>query len=390
MINNIKKSNGTTKKLAMLLLAIFSLLFVACGNDLPYQDEDEIVSSATQTTTYQPSHTVSSEPAGNDHEPFDFSIAYDYNLTQEGVQLAKYFLQDLWRLFYTNVGWRNYQTGELYAQLWTERDDNSWPGSGTNLVPNIPIAKLQEDVTLPLFFANATSHESDWHEGLIFSRIDRWSELSELEGFYNSDGIRLTPPVLTSGRTSEWDGRWINGWTALDATSVYLFDFQGNGIPDILVNFGGWFINYSHVDGVGGSGGAEGVLFSYIDGVFVPVLYVSDFFTDFWRDMQGNMLVRQNPNLYDGTPSHHVPAGFHKIIWNEQGIGVIPVVEVDYWTDLENYERWVAHFWDSETREDIFSNNPTIPGTGEPITQILPLTELTQALIAELSRKILD
>ena len=372
------------KTLSFTLLTASSLLLSACQPQTPAAYEHE------PPTSYAHNHTYTESP-----DPVISENTEVHNLSQEGIELAKDFIQDLWRLFSPNVGWRNHAMGELYVQIARTPDATGfeWSRSNTNFEPTTPINQRPEGTEIPLFFTDAHAREhfaNAWLEvdTTTFSRNHLHHEWQPLTGFYDSNGERLTPPLLTSGILSEFareGGAWTNGWTTLDATAVSLFDFQENGIPDILVTFGGWFNNFSHVNGVGGNYDAEKVLFSYIDGAFRPVLYVSDFMTDFWRDTAGNVLVRQDVNLYSGNPSHHVPPGFHLINWNESEVRVTPVVEVEYWLDWENYINWSNHFWDNELGVDIFSAHPTLPGTGEPIAQIQPLTELTQRIIAEIS-----
>ena len=380
------------KKLLSWVLAS-GILLVGCSGEDTLPEVDYITEQQQNNTIDEPpSQEVVSEAIMSEKSQMIASAVRPpeiHTLTEEGIQLAADFLKEMWRLFDTHVGWRDHATGELYVQIGVERELGAWPGFSTNFEPNIPLADLPASVAVPRFFTNAEANVWGWErvEGPQFSRFTwGWEEdNTHLHGFYNVQGTRLTPPVLTERRRSEWvENLYIDGWTALDARSVYLFDFQDNGIPDILVNFGGWLMNHSHVDGVGGSGGAEGVLFSYIDGAFEPVMYVSHFSTDFFRDTQGNVLVLQHVNLYEGEPAHHVQPGFHQLNWDvEQGFSVTPVVLVEYWLDWEAYIRWEAHFWSDELQMDIFTPHPTLPETGDPLVHIWPLTALTQSLISQ-------
>ena len=391
------------KKYVYCAVPVLALL-AACGGGKPSYQEVSAPERAVQIVLYQPNlheNSVATDSAISDEtaeilempetaETLELTPTLPkappetHTLTPEGIALAQDFLQDFWRLFSNNVGWRDHETGELYVQVETWRESEWWSGYFTNFEPNIPIEQLPEGTQIPLFFTNATAQTSQWwsdEDGPRFVSINWWHDTPELAGYYNAEGERLTPPVLTHGRWSQWgQERWILGWSALDAMSVYLFDFQGNGVPDILVNFGGWLMGHSHLNGVGGAGGAEGVLFSYIDGAFQPVLYVSRFSTTFFRDTGGNLLVLQHLNGYEGNPDHHVPPGFHQISWDTQGVSLTPVLLAGW----ENHDSWSEHFWGSQPGVPSFELNPTLPESGEPLVQVWPLSELMQGLVAEL------
>jgi len=197
------------------------------------------------------------------------------------------------------------------------------------------------------------------------------------------------------------DVPWIyvdNGWEFY-AHSVRLYDFDGNGIPDIFVNF----IAVQHVQQIGiyniyrYMGGEYRLLEQrtvMLDGRVLPYVNIGHDFRVFTDDL-GRLIAFSEPSfVFDGAYHHLVFDGekaiFNRILEDTPNEGVA-------WEEyVEAWRIWFEHHWSVwEIVEEIslhahvqtdswLDHSPTIFGTDISLTLMHPFDELRDEMMVYL------
>ncbi|MCL2377393.1 MAG: hypothetical protein FWC76_08390 [Defluviitaleaceae bacterium] len=164
-----------------------------------------------------------------------------------GKQAAIDFLSDFPSIF-QGLGLRDSNTGGFYA----------WTQDGL-----VEISTLSPS-DVPLVFQSGLRHKdvpSDWYSdswGIFFGN-----------SFYSADGSLITDVPFIREASNPYFGTIAESFT--------LFDFDGSGIPDIVIEFVGRGVNFtSIVDGQGWGMAFHGpfVLYRFIDGAYREVGYI--------------------------------------------------------------------------------------------------------------------
>ena len=179
-------------------------------------------------------------------------------------------------------------------------------------------------------------------------------------GFFNRDGNQITGVL------------WLTEWHYANYFS--LFDFDGNGIPDIIVHFQQTFE---------GCYGGFYLIFRYNDGAYVQLEMPAHAFTATNRlfvDEYGRIITFSESELHGLGISHMAltdhRAEFHNLL---------------YWA-YNTWHEWYLHHWriteqtpyGSILLDDWLANNPTIFGTDIGITPLDPFYDLGAELMAYL------
>jgi hypothetical protein len=269
------------------------------------------------------------------------------------------FLSDYPTLF-MQMKTLNKETGEFY---WYEWDGNASVEMTTRETPDI-----------------------------YFIRED-WNDSEQHFGYYDRDGNRI--------ESAPWLGTNIHIHTSNEyAGSFTLWDFDGNGIPTIIIHFRPYpnmpscYMGYWQA-------------FRFVDGEYRLVSVTCDYYgwygesdykDDFWRtarggndyyfDDDGNLIARFRTNHLDGGGAHYSRIEFNR---NKVVFTAIAGLKEAIWegeneTDTPDYSVW-ENFIAGTTVTcyiDVYSRHPEahlLPGSDIMLTPIEPMTDLQERII---------
>ena len=239
-------------------------------------------------------------------------------------------------------------------------------------------------------FISGYEIDGHWHEVITYETPDIYFrhdlESWENSGFFDRYGNRITnqPWML-------WD---------LYATGFSLYNFDNNGIPDIMIYYWGNYFG-------SGDGGTPASLFRFIDGAYRRISYVSPWWDEgprynmagefrFYYDALGNF-IKHLPPFVDLSGFYYY-ATFNNTLMDLEIIASLD----NYWDGSNNHTFWTNHIT-GETNISIadfplFSawgdvpplTSRFIPGTTMSITRIQPLTSLQNEITATLTQRLAD
>jgi len=244
--------------LALVLMIVMLLVFTACrSNDIPvvlpieqepeweiddYPITEPIIES---TDTYDHEQELEPYQYEDDNQEAAVAISEPVEISDFGRQAAEDFLRGFPTIFQTYTGWRNVETGSLYAL-----DREIWDWVETDDMPIIYLGGMSDEYTPGFIF---TTH------------------------FYDMDGNRLDD---------------IMGF----ADSFSLFDLDEDGIPEVIVDFVAWgSSNFGF--------SMESVLFRFIDGAYREVGTFNRAHTFFKAPYGETILFIEN--LHDGIQGYY-------------------------------------------------------------------------------------
>jgi len=213
-----------------------------------------------------------------------------------------------------------------------------------------------------------------------------------IRGVFNREGDEITdaPWLNISGEVSFSSGE---GWwsfstkTVSYASGFFLFDFLGNGIPDILVRFDPIFTGNTEIS-------SFSKLYRYADGEYRVIDEL--FGRIFWAvwdmvfvDDSGRLINFVN----DGYNGYFA---YHHLVISDEGIGFHPLIVLGCGFEFQSdWEAWEAHHWYEWTElpdgshflDGWHLHNPTIFGTDVSITPLNSLTDLASEIFTYLQHK---
>jgi len=337
------------------IIASFTVLFlVACGSQSAYNPltDDHLPVEYTEiemkpTPTPEPAQIPPPEPAQiptamseRITEPISF-VPPPWEISEYGRQVAKDFLSEMTTIF-TTVG--------SAQQVW-DSDKNELVSTGLFSVgwdfeTHQPITA---DVAPKIWFI--------WNNG----------------GFFDGNEDRI------------YDAPWLWLSSYHFASSFRLFDFDGNGIPEIFVHFTQTFE---------GCYGGFYWIFRYIDGQYKMLKYYANGAESSWG------LLNSSHNLFFDYSDRIIAV----INCELNGMAYEHLVLTDDYAELHylvgpsgaDWDAWYRHHWEEWDRasgvrvDGWMFHNSTIFGTDIPITPIQSLTALEAELTAEITQKLLN
>jgi|GEM_PF-3405256 len=233
---------------------------------------------------------------------------------------------------------------EAYRMMFGLDNILFWPGIEDEteqiltMMPRFSVRAI-EDFLYPLhtIFSYGTSRDS----GALISY-----EL--LEGtWFNRHGEPIDQPWFVQYSTVPW--------------GFSLLDFDNNGIPEILIYYGGLHFG----------GPPFPAIYRFIDGRYTQVIQLNRM-PDFFTDRDGRIIVHYNVD-YGGA------YGYYHLIFTDDGAQKMLISE-------PSGDDWAA--WQEHHQYPYFQQNPTIFGMPEKtLTPILPLTELENRITESVMRR---
>ena len=249
-----------------------------------------------------------------------------------GRQVTEDFLSEFPSIFQSHRGWRDLETGAMYAQ-----NREQWHlGSVADIDPeNIP----------RVFICGTYFRWNDEVSGFI---------ASDEAKFYDRDGNIVT------------EAPFLHEWGAALAESFALYDLDSNGIPEIIIDFVVWpSVEMGWTEAV--------VLYKFIDGAFRVMGNLQGAYR-FFLDPDGQLILHYSDDYW----------GMHfydYLRFTSQGMELEHIISPQEESD---YESWRVHH-----RGEDFWNNPTpiMYGTGIQLTRIPPLTDLQEEIAESLRNR---
>ncbi|MCL2216998.1 MAG: hypothetical protein FWB91_08275 [Defluviitaleaceae bacterium] len=254
----------------------------------------------------------------------------DGDIVPCGREATEEFLSQFTTLFQGILSWRDLETGGFYARhpetwQWIETD-------GTSLV-----------------YFGGTRFEHCCGSDFIFDG----------KSFFDRDG-KLIIDASFIGSSFEY----VGGRRTSVAKSFYLYDFDVDGIPEIIIEFFYWtesgfgfFADYKRI-------------YKFIDGAFEEVGRVLVGGTTFFHDPDGNVILLYNIGYFGAY-------GYYYLNFVDGGMELVRIISpiAEDWP--LSFQSWDAHHWSFRNNE---STTYTMYGCGTHLTRIPRLTELEREL----------
>jgi len=287
------------KKILIALLICLAFLLVACGSSDDYENSYEY----EQTAPEDPSFAVEIP----EQEISDF-----------GIQVATEFLRDFWTVFDLYLGWRSNETGGLYV---LDRSLSPW-------------GWVEETTNMPRAFLGAAQWEIQEDD-----EDYRWTFTFD-GNIYDAEGNLLSDLPFIRPSSNPYSHAAI-------ADSFMLFDLDGDGIPEIIVNYIYW-----------GSSGfgffGQPTLFRFVDGAYRNMGQLLNNAVWFYRDTEGRLVAFFN-NHHDNV------FGYYYLTFTDDSM--MFELASPLYDDWQLHYDWDAHhheFFTDALMAEIFITNETI------------------------------
>ena len=317
--------------LTLLLMLTITLLMSACSNqpeeNIPYQ-QSKLPQQQISDSEHQVTEDFSDDYPTEEDMPDQQPEFLQQHISPLGRQVTEDFLSEFPSIFQSHRGWRNIETGAMYAL-----NRENWQ------------LESVEDINpldMPAVFIGATGDYLAADGQIYYDR--------------NGNLITTAPFILYS------EGR---GLALADFFSLY--DLTGNGIPEIVVNFIDW-----SDPGFGISGPT--VLYKFIDGAFQKLATIERA-AYFFLDPDQQIILLYEDTYYDIS-------GYYYLRFTDYGIDLEEIILPGQ--SLVDGPNWFDHhhgsgFWHNPT--------PLMYGTGIQLTRIPPLTDLQEEIAESLRNR---
>jgi len=278
------------------------------------EELDVAVTNATET----PETTENSELQEPHPTPYQPNVINEVDIVLNGHQLAEEFLRGLPSLFSGYyIGWRDMDTGNLH--VW-DRFTHQW---------------IETD-NLPSIFLGGTP--SDYFQEFVFT-----------------------------GNYYDINGDWLLTDTVIYANTFSLYDFDGNGIYDIVVDYIYFWSSSMWLP-------TQSVLFRYIDGEYQEVGSFNQAH-NFYTDPNGEVVLRIE-NEHDGV------FGYYYVRFSAEGMQLESALpDVNLWElGYNTFEHYQGYDWD----------NITMIVTGIPLARIPPLTDMKEEIATSIRQSLIN
>ena len=193
-------------------------------------------------------------------------------------------------------------------------------------------------------------------------------------GFYNKHGNKINE-----------DAVWVLG--SFYATNFTLWDFDDDGIPEILIHYAG---NDAFGHGVPAS------LFKFIDSEYKRVAV-----SGWWNELSyhfptgfgAGFCLHPNGSLVM-TSTHNPGISFYHYITFDNNIAILEIIAENYHSHSgimwENYITGeidipdTSNYWIGREQH----HNPIIPGTDIRLTSLFPLTSMQEQITASITQRL--
>ena len=268
------------KKNIMIIIMLIGIMFLqACSNNKP-NNSDELYSD-------------------NELDNYGGEISFDESILED-------FLSEFLTIFDSTLGWKNLETSIFYVNINTSPED--WFNPIMVPVDELPLVSLGG--------TGRSGGESGFH-------ITQFP----LDGFFNQDGELITeaPFVIPFGPY----------FSPALATSFRLFDFDNDGVPEIVVGFRPssvafrhWYILFN--------------LYRFIDGEF-RLIHTFENFPTFWFDAEDILIVEFTSNNHDFWPY------FNYLNFVDDGVEIELMYDTGKYESFEEIDAALAEMRESLT-----------------------------------------